>query len=40
MLELLKSNDFQELVFYGIAPDGTVNWAGAGIVFALRESSR
>jgi hypothetical protein len=39
MLELLKSNDFRELVFNGIAPDGTVNWAGAGIVYALREAA-
>lgn len=33
-----QSQVFEDLVVNGIAPDGTVDWPGAGIVRALREA--
>jgi len=39
MLEVLLSDEGQELLFNGIAPDGTVNWPAASIVRALREAA-
>lgn len=35
----VRSNEFRDLVINGIAPDGTVDWATAGIVRALREAA-
>ena len=39
IFEVLKSDDFHELVVNGVAPDGTVNWPSAGIVCALRKAA-
>ncbi|WP_400087013.1 OST-HTH/LOTUS domain-containing protein [Yoonia sp. R78084] len=39
MLKFLLSEEGQELLFNGIAPDGTVYWPAAGIVGALREAA-
>ncbi len=33
-----QSQTFQDLILYGIAPDGTVDWPHAGIVRALRDA--
>jgi hypothetical protein len=38
--EFVQSDTFQDLVIYGIAPDGTVDWPAAGIVRALREAAK
>lgn len=38
-LEFLQSDAGREWIVNGIAPDGTVNWAGAGIVYALHEAA-
>lgn len=35
--ELTRSEASENLVLNGIAPDGTVDWRGAGIVRALKE---
>lgn len=35
----MQSAAFEDLVFNGIAPDGTVDWPSAGIVRVLREAS-
>ena len=36
----MQSAMFEDLVFNGIEPDGTVDWSGAGIVRVLREASK
>lgn len=39
MAEFVQSEEFHDLVVNGIAPDGAVDWASAGIVRALREAA-
>jgi hypothetical protein len=36
----MQSPAFEDFVFNGIAPDGTVDWSSAGIVRVLREASK
>ncbi len=38
--EFVQSDSFRDFVINGIAPDGSVDWAGAGIVRVLREAAR
>lgn len=38
--EFVQSDAFRDFVINGIAPDGSVDWAGAGIVRVLREAAR
>ena len=35
----MQPTAFEDFIFYGIAPDGTVEWPSAGIVRVLREAS-
>ncbi|MBN8714042.1 MAG: OST-HTH/LOTUS domain-containing protein [Xanthomonadales bacterium] len=37
--EFCQSDTFHDLVIHGIAPDGSVDWAAAGIVRTLREAA-
>jgi hypothetical protein len=37
--ELFQSDGVHEFIVNGIAPDGTVYWPSAGIVYALREAA-
>ena len=40
MAEFVQSEPFRDAFFNGIAPDGSVDWAWAGIVRVLREAAR